>query len=88
VINLLGDAIKSTIKLIFGWIITLCRILVGLVVIKTGFDFIRGSSAFAYQKTDDGILGVFVMIIGAYIVFSSLFRDLFERSNNLQEEKE
>jgi len=53
---------------------------VGLVVIKTGFDFTRGSGAFVYQKTDDGIIGIFVMIIGAYFVFSSLFRDLFERS--------
>jgi len=80
VINSLGDAIKSTIKLIFGWIITLCRIVVGLVVIKTGFDLTRGSGTFACQETDDGIMGVFVMIIGAYFVFSSLFRDLFERS--------
>ena len=54
--------------------------MVGLVVIKTGFDLTRGSITFAYQKTGDGILGIFVMIIGVYFVFSSLFRELFERS--------
>lgn len=72
VINLLGDAIKSIIKLIFVWIITLCRIVVGLVVIKTGVDFTRGSGAFAYRETD-AITGIFVIIIGTYFVFSSLF---------------
>jgi len=77
---LLGDVIKSTIKLIFLWIITVCRVLIGLVVIKTGFDFARGQGVFAYQKTDDGITGIFVMIIGAYFVFSSLSRCLFDQS--------
>ena len=54
--------------------------MVGLVVIKTGLDLTRGSIAFAYQKTDDVFLGIFLMIIGAYFVFSSLSRKFFERS--------
>jgi len=68
------------IKQIFAWIITLCRVAVGFVVIKTGCDFTSGSGTFAYQETD-GITGIFVIIIGAYFVFSSLFRRLFDQSD-------
>ena len=67
-------------KQIFAWIITFCRLAVGFVVMKTGFDFTRGSGAFAYQETD-GVTGIFVIIIGAYFAFSSLFRRVFEHSD-------
>ena len=79
-INPLGDAIKPIIKHIFVWTITFCRVLIGLVVMKTGFDFTKGSGAFAYKEATDGVTGIFVMIIGAYFVFSSLSRALFDRS--------
>ena len=65
--------IKSIFKNIFSWAITLCRVVLGLLVIKTGFDFSRGSGAFAFMEVDDGITGIFVMLIGLYFVFSSLF---------------
>ena len=45
---------------------------------KTGFDSARGPGSFANQGTDNGT-GIFVMIIGAYVDFSSLSRGLFER---------
>ena len=54
--------------------------MIGLVVIKTGFDLTRGSGSFAYREFYDGITGIFVMIIGAYFVFSSLFRGLFDQA--------
>ncbi|WP_320045184.1 hypothetical protein [uncultured Desulfobacter sp.] len=44
---------------------------------KTGFDYCRGSSVFAYQNYDDKTAGIFVMLIGIYFVFSSIFRGLF-----------
>jgi len=60
--------------------------MVGLVVIKTGFDFTRGSGVFAYSELNDGITGIFVMIIGAYFVFSSLFRSsLFDQADGESE---
>jgi len=52
----------------------------GLVVIKTGFDFSRGSGSFAFMEVEDGITGIFVMILGLYFVFSSLFGALGGRS--------
>ncbi len=61
-----------------AWIRRLCGIMIGLIVIKTGFDLAGGSGAFAYRE-GDLITGIFVMIIGGYFVFSSLFPDLFNR---------
>ena len=76
---MLGETIKMTIKQILEWLTTLCRIVVGLVVIKTGFDYTSGTGSFAYQETD-GIRGIFAIIVGTYFVFSSLFRRLFDQS--------
>ena len=70
-----------TLKFIFTWIVILCRIGVGLLVMKTGFDFMRGYDLFAYRD-NDGITGIFIMIIGAYIAFSSLFHGLFEQTED------
>lgn len=78
--NFFEGAIKSTITFIVTWILILCRVAVGLVVIKTGFDYTRGTGVFAYLAERDGITGVFVMVIGAYIIFASLFRGLFDQS--------
>ena len=75
-----GDVIKPIIKRIFLWIITGCRVLIGLVVMKTGFDVIRGKGAFAYWKIDDGITGIFFIILGVYIDFSSLSHQVFDQS--------
>jgi hypothetical protein len=69
-----------TIKQTLIWLVILCRIAVGLVVIRTGFDFTSGSGAFAYQETDV-ITGIFVILIGLYFIFSSLFGRLFDQSD-------
>jgi hypothetical protein len=66
-------------KFILAWTIALCRVVIGLVVIKTGFDFARGGGAFSFQQTDT-VTGIFIMIIGVYFVYSSLSKRLFERS--------
>ncbi len=62
----------------------MCRVVLGLVVIKTGYDFSRESGAFAFMEVEDGITGIFVMIIGLYFVFSSLFGALGDRSKRLK----
>jgi len=56
---------------------------IGSVVLKTGFDFAKGSGAFAYREADV-ITGVFVILIGAYIILSSIFPDLFNQSDSDQ----
>ncbi|MCP4339889.1 MAG: hypothetical protein GY799_13610 [Desulfobulbaceae bacterium] len=69
-----------TIKQLLRLTLIFLRIMIGLVVIKTGFDFASGSGAFAYQETD-GLTGIFVIIIGLYFVFSSLFGRPFDQSD-------
>ncbi len=64
-------------KIFFTWILVVCRILVGGVVFKTGFDYSLGRSVFAYQIQNNKTAGIFVMAIGIYFVFSSIFRGLF-----------
>jgi TctA family transporter len=66
-------------KFVLAWTITLCRVVIGLVVIKTGFDFSRGGGAFSFQQTDTAT-GIFIMIIGVYFVYSSISKRLVERS--------
>ena len=68
----------SKIKQIISWFFILCRILIGLLVMKTGFDLARGTLPFYYNHDDNFFMGVFIMIIGTYIIFSSLFRQLFD----------
>ncbi len=68
-----------TVKKILSLTLMLFRIVIGLVVIKTGFDFASGGGVFAYQETD-GLTGIFVIIIGVYFIFSSLFGRAFDQS--------
>jgi hypothetical protein len=68
-----------TIKRLLALALTFFRIVIGLVVIKTGLDFTSGSGTFAYQETD-GITGIFVVLIGVYFIFSSLFGRVFDHS--------
>lgn len=63
---------------VVSWVITLCRILIGALVIKTGFDLASGTGAFAYNQSDNIMTGVFVMSIGIYFVFSSISRQFFK----------
>ena len=73
--------IKSIFKQMLACIIKLARIVIGLVVLKTGFDFAKGSGMFAYREPDV-ITGVFVILVGAYFILSSIFPDLFDQSNS------
>ena len=68
---------KSRIDQAVAWIFTLCRIGVGALVIKTGYDLARGVGSFSYYQSDNIMTGVFVMTIGAYFVLSSIRRQFF-----------
>ena len=68
---------KSRIDQAVAWAFALCRIGVGMVVIKTGFELARGAGSFAYYESDNIMSGVFVMSIGIYFVFSGIRRQFF-----------
>jgi hypothetical protein len=48
---------------------------------KTGYNLATGSGAFMYREADT-FTGVFVIIIGAYFILSSLFPDIFGQSDS------
>ncbi len=81
VIKLIGDVIKAIFKHIFIWTIKMCRTVIGVLVMKTGFDLASGSGAFIYREADT-FTGVFVIIIGAYFILSSLFPNMFGQSDS------
>jgi len=54
-----------------------CRIFVGLLMAKTGIGLLRGEPYRGYNSQDDLMVGGFVLLIGAYIIFSTLFSLLF-----------
>ncbi|MCD6389168.1 MAG: hypothetical protein J7L69_07135 [Desulfobulbaceae bacterium] len=68
----------SKTKQIVSCFLILCKILIGLLVMKTGFDLATGTLPFYYNHDNNFLMGLFIMMIGAYIIFSSLFRQLFD----------
>ena len=66
----------TTLKRIGKWIFTGFRILIGLLVTKTGIDLMRGGTLTGYNKENTLLTGGFVMIIGLYFIFSSLIHAL------------
>jgi hypothetical protein len=75
---LTGSEKKSTTALIFSWIVTICRVLIGVLVMKTGFSLVMRTGSFYAWPHDSHITGIFVMIIGAYFIFSSLYHQIFD----------
>ncbi|MBU0961194.1 MAG: hypothetical protein KKD01_10110 [Proteobacteria bacterium] len=68
----------SVLKLISRWIVTGCRVLVGLLVMKVGIDLMKGGTYVGYNREDTLSVGGFVTIIGLYFVCSSLFHVFFK----------
>ncbi len=53
------------------------RVLVGLLIIKTGVDLASGHHIFiGFSTLGPFLSGLFVILIGAHIIFSSIFSAL------------
>lgn len=51
------------------------RVLVGLLIIKTGADLASGHHIFVGFSTQEPFLsGLFIILIGVHVIFSSIFR--------------
>ena len=57
----------SKIKQIVSCFLNLCRILIGLLVMKTGFDLATGALPFYYNHDNNFLMGVFIMIIDGLV---------------------
>lgn len=53
-------------------ILTLLRVLVGVLIIKTGADLIQGKYIFiGFSSFEPLLTGIFIILIGLHIIFSS-----------------
>lgn len=53
--------------------VTILRVLVGVLVVKTGADLIQGKYIFiGYSSFEPFLTGIFIILIGIHIIFSSI----------------
>ncbi len=65
------------------WIVTIFRVLVGGLIAHTGVDLARSERMFAYNSgLESFITGVFVLLIGLHIIFSSIFDQIFHNHSS------
>ncbi|MFT5701394.1 MAG: hypothetical protein ACI8ZB_004286 [Desulforhopalus sp.] len=72
---------KELLKRLFTWGIGACRIVVGLLVINTGYELTQKQGNFAMWSTESSITGIFVILLGGAFVVLGLFPRLFDRSD-------
>lgn len=55
-----------------SWLLILLRVLIGILVMKTGADLIQGESPFTATAVHQPILtGLFILLVGIHIIFAS-----------------
>ncbi len=65
------------------WFVTILRVLVGVLVVNTGVDLARSENMFAYHSGFEGfITGLFVILVGLHIIFSSIFEQIFHNHSS------
>lgn len=63
----------------FNVLLMLCRVCIGCVMIYSGVQLLRGEGLLSYSQFDSVITGMFVILLGAYCVVSSVFVRIFEK---------
>ncbi len=71
----------SSLQQIGKWLFAGLRVLAGILVAKTGIDLLEGDTILGYNRQDTLVIGLFILLIGVYIIFSSLFHVLFAEKN-------
>ncbi|WP_028585290.1 hypothetical protein [Desulfogranum mediterraneum] len=77
---------SSLIQRIGLWLVIGLRMIVGLVVMKAGYDLAAGRLRYDISLENDPITPLFIILMGAYFCFSSLFRWLFSDSDEQETE--
>ena len=65
------------VKVMGKWLLAGCRVFVGLLVAKTGIGLLRGELYRGYNRQDNLMVGGFILLIGVYIIFSTLLPIIF-----------
>ncbi len=75
------ETITSLIKQLGTLLVIGLRMVLGLVVMKTGYDMAAGNLHYGETFVNDPITPLFIIILGAYFAFSSLFRHLLSNDS-------
>jgi small neutral amino acid transporter SnatA (MarC family) len=70
---------KELLQRLFTLGIGACRIAVGLLVIKAGFELIQKQGSFTFWSTESSITGIFVIVLGAAFVVLGIFPNVLDR---------
>ncbi len=57
-----------------------CRIIVGLLVMRAGYELIQKQGIFVQWSTESSVAGIFVIVLGGVFVALGIFPKLFDRS--------
>lgn len=71
------EKIRLYLKQFFSYFIILLQMLLGAVVIKTGYDLAAGNLYQGSSMSSDPITPLFIIILGVYFCFSGLLRKIF-----------
>lgn len=71
---------KKTIMTILSWVLGVCRVIAGLVVINAGYQLNQQQGLFSSWSSESSLGGVFVMLLGLAFIALALFPKSFERS--------
>ncbi len=65
---------KHYLHIIIKWVTVILQMTIGCVVIKTGYELACGDLPGGNSFSDDPITPIFIILLGCYFLFSSLFR--------------
>lgn len=71
---------KRYIQEAMTWAVIILRMVIGAVVMKTGFDLAAGKIFGDVSMSSDPVTPLFIIILGVYFCFSGLLRKLFGNS--------
>ena len=70
---------KELLQHILTWGIGACRVVVGLLVIRAGYELTQKQGNFAFWSTESSVAGIFVIVLWGTFVALGIFPRLFER---------
>lgn len=73
----------QTLRCIGKWLLFGFRVVTGILVAKTGIDLLEGEIIIGYNRKDTPIIGLFVLPLGVYFIFSSLTQVLFTKKHDI-----
>lgn len=74
------DRRQQYLKETTAWLVIILRMIIGAVVMKTGFDLAAGKLHGSVSMSTDPITPLFIIILGVYFCFSGLLKKLFDHS--------